>query len=147
MELNTTSQVVSFARDLEELGARFYESLTRRHSGDAEVWRHLASENRKNVTQVERAYYGVISDALEGCFSFAIDPDKYAIEAEPAGGASYHETVKRAVEMEEKIVRFYLEAAEQSKSLMADVPHAFTLVAKKRNSRIPKLMALLGKEG
>jgi hypothetical protein len=32
---------------------------------------------------------------------------------------------------------------EQSKHLMADVPRNFTLVAKKRNERIPKLKALL----
>jgi hypothetical protein len=45
--------------------------------------------------------------------------------------------------MEEKILKFYHVAAEQSKHLMVDVPRSFTLVAKKRNERIPKLKALL----
>jgi hypothetical protein len=45
--------------------------------------------------------------------------------------------------MEEKILKFYYVAAEQSKHLMADVPTNFTLVARKRNERIPKLKALL----
>ena len=45
--------------------------------------------------------------------------------------------------MEEKILNFYQVAAEQSKHLMADVPRSFTLVAKKRSERVPKLKALL----
>jgi hypothetical protein len=47
--------------------------------------------------------------------------------------------------MEEKILNFYHVAAEQSKHLMADVPRSFTLVAKKRNERIPKIKELLEK--
>jgi hypothetical protein len=45
--------------------------------------------------------------------------------------------------MEELILKFYHVAAEQSKHLMADVPRSFTLVAKKRVERVPKLKALL----
>jgi hypothetical protein len=37
------------------------------------------------------------------------------------------------------MVHFYSDAAEQSKSLMADVPRAFKMVAKKRNLRKEKL--------
>jgi len=48
-----------------------------------------------------------------------------------------------AVALEEKIVKFYLDAAEVSKSLMADVPQAFERIAKKRNERILKLKPLL----
>ena len=49
--------------------------------------------------------------------------------------------------MEEKIAQFYADAAEQSKSLMADVPRTFKMVAKKRNDRIPKLRSLIEKRG
>jgi len=45
--------------------------------------------------------------------------------------------------IEERILNFYKVAAEQSKHLMADIPRSFTLVAKKRNERIPTLKALL----
>ncbi len=48
-----------------------------------------------------------------------------------------------AIRIEENLLKFYQTAAEQSKHLMADVPRSFTLVAKKRNERIPKLKALL----
>jgi len=50
-----------------------------------------------------------------------------------------------ALTVEEKILNFYHVAAEQSKHLMADVPRNFTLVAKKRSERIPKLKGLLEK--
>jgi hypothetical protein len=45
--------------------------------------------------------------------------------------------------MEEKILKFYHVAAEQSKHLMADVTRNFMLVSKKRNERVPKLKALM----
>jgi len=48
--------------------------------------------------------------------------------------------------MEEKILKFYSVAAEQSKHLMADVPRSFNLVAKKRNERISKLKAIIERE-
>jgi len=48
--------------------------------------------------------------------------------------------------MEEKIVRFYSDAAQQSRSLMADVPRAFAMVAKKRDNRSSILKSLLDKE-
>jgi rubrerythrin len=53
------------------------------------------------------------------------------------------ELIRQAIDMEEKIVKFYTEAAEQSKALMADVPIAFRLVAKKRRNRLSALRSLL----
>jgi len=52
----------------------------------------------------------------------------------------------KAIEIEEKIIKFYSDAAEQSKSLMADVPRAFKMVAKKRANRQSTLKALLDKK-
>jgi rubrerythrin len=60
--------------------------------------------------------------------------------------ASYSNALNKAIEMEEQILKFYSDAAEQSKSLMADVPRAFMMIAKKRSGRIAKLRALLGME-
>ena len=66
MTLNTTSQVISLARKLEEDSAGFYHDLAQRHDKHGETFLAFAKENRKNVVQIERAYYGVITDALEG---------------------------------------------------------------------------------
>jgi len=106
---------------------------------------NLTCKNGKNIVQIERAYYGVISDAIEGCFAFNIDPDDYAFKTELPEKTSYSDALGKAIEMEEKIIKFYSDAAEQSKSLMADVPRAFVMVAKKRSNRKPRLESLLGK--
>ena len=145
MELNTASAAISFARKLEEDSAKFYEDLSRRYAKDKDVWLSFAKENEKNIVQIERAYYGVITDAIEGCFAFNLNPDDFAFKTGLAEGASYSEALEKAMEIEEKVINFYSTAAEQSKSYMADVPRAFTMVAKKRDNRRAKLRSLLGK--
>jgi rubrerythrin len=146
MKLNTASEVISFTKKLEEDSATFYKELSRKFVQDKDVFLSFAKENEKNRVQVERAYYGVISDALEGCFSFNIDPAKYSLKTELGEKASYSEALERAMDLEEIIIKFYSDAAEQSKSYMADVPRAFKMVAKKRGNRQLTLKSLLGKE-
>ena len=145
MELHTTSEVISFTKKLENESAKFYQDLSLKYAKDEDVFLSLVKENGKNIVQIERAYYGVISDAIEGCFAFNINTDEYILETELAEGASYSDALNKAAGIEESMIKFYSDAAEQSQSLMADVPRAFTMVAKKRSSRIPKLSSLLGK--
>jgi len=147
MEINTASATISFARKLEEDSAKFYADLSQKYPKGEDVFLTFAKENRKNIVQIERAYYGVISDALEGCFAFNLNPDEYTLKTELAEAAGFSEALDQAVEIEEKIIRFYSDAAEQSKSLMADVPRAFTLIARKRESRELKIKSLLNEEG
>lgn len=70
MRLHTSSEVISLAKEIESRSARFYENLAEQHEKDKETLLSLAKENKKNIIQFERAYYGVISDAIEGCFTF-----------------------------------------------------------------------------
>ena len=147
MKLNTASEVISFTKKLEEDSAEFYKELSQRYVKDEDIFLSFVKENKKNIIQVERAYYGVISDALEGCFSFNIDPAKYSLKTELGEKASYSEALERAIDIEKIIIKFYSDAAEQSKSYMADVPRAFKMVAKKRGNRQLTLKSLLGKEG
>jgi rubrerythrin len=139
MELNTASAVISFARKLEEDGIKLYEGLAQKYPQDREALLAFARENKRNVVQVERAYYGVISDAIEGCFSFKIDPEQYRFETELGEDVSYSDALSQAINMEDRTIKFYSDAAEQSKSLLADVPRIFTMVAKKRGERLSKL--------
>jgi len=143
--LHTTSEVLTLGRKLEEDSALFYEELSRRYPKDEDVFLSFAKENRKNVVQVDRAYYGVITDALEGCFAFNMNPDDYAFKTELVEKVSYSEALDKATEIEEKIIKYYSVAAEQSKSLMADVPRAMAIIAKKRDNRKAMLKSLLGK--
>jgi hypothetical protein len=141
--INTCSGALSFAKELENESAKFYEDLAQRYTKEKDLFLSFAKENGEYITQIERAYYGVISDAIEGCFAFNIDPEKYSLKTELSEKPGLSDVLKRALEIEEKIVLFYSDAAEQSKSLMADVPRAFRLVAKKRGLRKEKLLSLM----
>ena len=146
MTINTCSLAISFAKELENKSAEFYRKLAERANKDKDVFLSFAEKNREFIKQIERAYYGVISDALEGCFAFDMNQEEYALETELAENATYAEALNRALEIEAKIIKFYSDAAEQSKSLMADVPVAFKLVAKKRSNRQSALKSLAGEK-
>jgi rubrerythrin len=143
MGISTCSEAISLSRELENESAKFYQELSKRFEKDKDLFLTFAKENAKYVIQIERAYYGVITDAIEGCFAFDLNPEDHQVKATPSKDASYSDALKEALAMEEKILKFYGVAAEQSKHLMADVPRSFMLVAKKRSERVPKLKALL----
>lgn len=143
MKLHTASETISFAKKLENESAEFYEGLRQKSARDEDVFLLFIEENQKYITQIERAYYGVITDAIEGCFAFDVETDEHMFETTLSENASYTDALNQAIEMESKIIKFYSNAAEQSNSLMADVPRAFKMIAKKRKSREEKLKALL----
>jgi hypothetical protein len=145
MIIHTASEGISLARKLENESAQFYEGMAKKYALDAEAYLSFASENKKNIAQIDRAYYGVITDAIEGCYAFNLDTSKYAIETGISEKASHADTLKQALVIEEKISGFYTEAAAQSRGLMADVPRAFLLVVKKREARKAKLQEFLAK--
>ena len=143
MKLHTASETISFARELEERAARFYETLSERFPEEGETFRSFAAENKKFTAQTQRAYYSVITDAIEGGFAFDLEADDYRFTPELTPEATYREALRQAGEIEEKIIAFYTTAAEQSLSLMADVPRNFKAVAKKRSHRISRLKAFI----
>jgi rubrerythrin len=142
MKLNTSSQVISFIRKLEEDGAGFYECAAKQYANYGEMLLGLAAENKKNITRVERAYYSAITDALEGGFAFDLDQEEYEIKPGDSWNKTFPDAIKTAIEMEEKTARFYEKAAEQAKTLMADLPRAFSNMARLRNDRREKLAAI-----
>ena len=143
MILNTTSSVISFAKQLETETAKFYEDLAEKHAEAKDVFMSIAKDNSKAITQIERAYYNVITDAIEGCFAFELETDNHRIETGMSNNTGFAEALRKAIDIEEKMIAFYAVAAEQSSSLMADVPRAFRLTIKKRNDRIQMLKSLL----
>jgi rubrerythrin len=144
MKLNTASQVISLARKLEEDGAAFYESLAGQYTNVSEVLLGFSRENKKNIMRVERAYFGGITDALEGTFTFDMDPEEYAVHIGHIQTTSYSNALNAAIEMERKTAMFYDRAAEQSKTLLADVPRAFITMGKLRDERCQKLEEMRG---
>ena len=145
MTLNTASEGISYARELENDSADFYTELAKLFPEDAERFDGYAAANKKNVSNVQRAYYGVITDAIEGCFAFNIEPEQYVLDLTVDAGMDKATAVAKALDNEQTIIRFYTDAAEQSKGTMADVPRAFSLVARKRGDRVDELKALAAK--
>lgn len=144
--ISTASEAISFARKLEEDSAKFYENLAKRYPSNNDIFLRCAKENKAFIVQFERAYYGVISDALEGCFAFRIDPEKYGVKAEPTEGGSYADVLQETMEMEDRMIKFYLDASEQSMSLLPEVPRVFVTIAKKRSERQRLLELLVAKD-
>jgi len=143
MKLSTASEAISFLRELEEKAAKFYEELSQRYPEGKDVFLSFAKENRKYFNQIQRAYYSVITDAIEGCFAFDLETDDYALDMHLTEDTSYHSAVTKALALEETTIQFYDIAAGQSMSLLADVPRNFKIVARKRKDRIQKLKSLV----
>ena len=136
MKLNTASAVISFAKELEENSTRYYENLIQKYTQDKETFLAFIKENKKNIVLVQRVYYEGITDAIEGCFSFeGLDTDNYIFNQKLSADASYSNVLESAIKMEEKIQKFYLDSAEVSKSLMADISILFEMIAKKSGKR------------
>ncbi len=145
MLLNTASAVISFLTKLEDETARFYEELSHKYPEGKEIFQFFSRENGKNKSLIQRVYYGVITDALEACFSFkeGMNPENYVVKTEVAENASLVNVLKCVMEIEETVRRAYIDAADLSEGLMADVPQAFRAVAKRRSGRIIKLADIL----
>ena len=55
---------------------------------------------------------------------------------------SYANVLEGVIKIEEKIRKYYIDSAEVSKSLMADIPRVFERIAKKRDKRKISLKVL-----
>lgn len=141
-EQTTCSAIISFAEKLESNSSKFYEELAEKYEENKEIFLAFAKEGRKNKVLVTRTYQETITDALEACF-IQIDLSNYLAETTLKEDMSYLDALKMAIELEEKASKFYFDAAEQSKSLLATIPRAFRKVAERRNNRKPKLKSLV----
>ena len=142
MELNTASATVRFAKHLEDESRQVYERVAERYPQWESTLAPFIRENKRNVGSIDRAYIGVVSDALDTQFAFeGIDTDDYAIitdlpdSTRPSGRAGLAAN-------EETIIAFYRAAADSSRDLLADVPRAFDRITSKRSRRAEALRAL-----
>ena len=142
MLINTTSEVISVARQLENDSSAFYAAESARYPNLSEVLSAFSRENLKNIKQIEQTYYGVITDAIEGCFAFNLETGSYILDTSLKNNTDLPLFVAQAIQIEDQIRRFYLEAGGQAKSLMADISRSFMLSAKKRKERLAQLAGL-----
>jgi len=142
MELNTAASVISYVSRIEQGSADFYEKWANEHGELREAYLSFARDNKKYEKNIRRAYYSVVSDALETNFCFE------GLKADVAvpllkQTASPPEVLKASMDLENSIHAFYREAAQMSKALLADVPRAMERVAKLRKARVDKLSSML----
>ena len=146
MKLNTASAVISFAKELEENSIKYYENFIQKYPKDKEIFLSFIKENKKNIVLVQRVYCEVITDAIEGCFSFeGLDTDNYIFSQKVSVDASYTKVLESIIKMEEQIQKFYLDSAEMSNSLLADFPRLFERIAQKRDNRKIQLESIYNK--
>jgi rubrerythrin len=138
----TTSAVISFAEKLEDSSSSFYEELAQKFAENKETFSSFAQESKKNKLLVTRTYRETITDAIEACYSFeGFTLSDYDVV--PVIGKTRIECLKNAIELEDKAIGFYADAAERSKSLLATIPMAFRRVAQTRKNRKLALEALV----
>ncbi len=142
MDLNTAAAVISYTSKIEQESARFYEKWGEVHEILREAFSSFVKENKKSEKNIKRAYYNVVSDALETGFSFKglkADVNVPSLDND----ASPYDVLKASIEMETGIQEFYLKAAELSRSLLADVPRVMGRVATSRDIRVARLRSML----
>ena len=141
MKLNTASAAIRFAKQLEDETRDLYEKVSERYPECQTILAPFVRENKRNVGSIDRAYIGVVSDALDTQFAFkGIDTDDYEVLTDLPD--SPDQVIAVLASNEETIMAFYRAAADSSRDLLADVPRAFDRIASKRARRAEALRTL-----
>ena len=141
MECTTAASVITHVSKIELDSAKLYEQWGKLHEKLRDSFEAFAKANRKNEQRVKRAYYSVVSDALETGFCFKeIRAD--IVIPEVSKGASVSEVLNRAVALEKEIREFYGKAANSSRALLADVSRQMEKVSQERTKRVEQLQAI-----
>lgn len=137
-ELKTASSVINYIVTIESASADFYGQSAAAYSELQNALEKLAKENKKYGKRIKKAYYSAVTDALETNFSFkGLEATVVLPETGECESAAHLQI--QAIALEKSIQSFYLEAADQSKGLLADVPKAIMRLAKERDKRIKTL--------
>lgn len=143
MDLMTASGIINFVEAIETDSAKFYENAASSHCSCADTFLSFAKENRKNNQAVKRAYFSVISDALEACFSFGtISTSPYEINTELDQKMTLQEVLEKGMKIESAIQAFYKIAGEYVESHIEDIARIFKRLAKAHEARVGKLQNL-----
>ena len=140
--LNTAGAFVRFHGEIEDKIREFYKNLAidERYSEGKDTFSDFSKENQKHKEMILRTYREVITDALEAAFPLrSLNEADYEINTKLTGDMNLQDVIKRAIEIEEKSKKFCTDARESTSGLLADIPQAFELVARRKTRRIQKL--------
>jgi hypothetical protein len=141
MECTTAASVITYVSKIELDSATLYEQWGKLDGKLREFFDVFAKVNRKNEQRVKRAYYSVVSDALETGFCFK-DLRTDIVIPEFSRGASVSEVLNLAVALEKEILHFYVKAANSSRALLADVSRQMDKVSQERARRVAQLQTM-----
>jgi hypothetical protein len=141
MECTTAASVITYLSKIELDTATLYEQWGSAHEKLRDSFAAFAKANRKNEQRVKRAYYSVVSDALETGFCFK-DLRADIVIPEFSRGASVSDVLNLAIGLEKEIQAFYVKAANSSRALLADVPRQMDKVSQERSKRVEQLQTL-----
>jgi hypothetical protein len=141
MECTTAAAVITYVSKIELDSAKLYEEWGSLHEKLRNPFEAFAKANKKNEQRIKRAYYSVVSDALETGFCFK-DLRADIVMPEFSKGASVSEVLKLAVTLEKEIQNFYGKAANSSRALLPDVPRQMEKASHERTKRVEQLQAL-----
>jgi len=144
MQLRTTSETLSFIKDHERKLIDMYSQISERFpQSDANgVLASSIKEIKGYIQELDRSYYSVITDAIEGCFGFDLNAEKYETDETTPADLSCAACLDKAIAVEKKLLDLYQDAADQSASLLADVPRSMRIISRKRTNRLEKVTAL-----
>ena len=126
MDLTTSASFISYVSKIEQGSSDFYERCMGQHVEFTGIFDLFIEENKKSEKNIRRAYYSVVSDALETNFCFKGLEDDVEIPV-LKHGASLFEILKMCIELEKNIQGFYQKATDLSMALLADVSRAKSL--------------------
>ena len=138
MECTTAASVITYVSKIELDSAKLYEEWGKLHEKLRNPFEAFAKTNKKNEQRIKRAYYSVVSDALETGFCFK-DIRADIVMPQFSKGASVSEILKLAVTLENEIRNFYGKAANSSRALLPDVPRQMEKVSHERTKRVEQL--------
>ena len=108
----TASMVITFAGNLEDRTAGFYEALAEVHPEQSQMYLGFAKDSRKTKVLVVRTYQETITDALEACFCFeGMSLENYTADSSLPEGISPSDALQRAIVLEDAAIGFYTVAA------------------------------------
>jgi rubrerythrin len=143
MEISTFGALLAFAIDLEERTAAFYESAANMDgcTGVRDTLLEMAGQNRKRKGLL-------VSTRQENITEMVLEPISdlhardYMVETELSQSLDCPQVLAKASELEQRAQRFYTDAGEKAKHLLAGVARTFARLAREKGSRIHELKAL-----
>ena len=141
-DLNTFGSVLTFAVYLEDAARTFYEGLSKRdvRPFSQVVLKELIEGNRKRRELLERTRRENVVEMILERIS-GLDGDKYDIELSHAPDKDDASNVKVAMELEERMRRFYTDSANKTRFL-PEVSRALEKLARNSAEREARLKAL-----